>query len=51
MSFRNLVTFPKSKNASVSSRIKIGDLDARESEYCNAKEAIDFSPPDSCSKS
>jgi hypothetical protein len=43
--------FLESKNASDSSNIRKGDFETIASEYCKAKEAIDFYPPDSWSKS
>lgn len=51
ISFTKRVTFPTSRNASVSSKINMGDFEARESEYWSARDAIDLSPPESCSKS
>jgi len=47
MSLINFFVFSASKNASVSSRIKKGDLDVRAIAYCRAKLAIDFYPPES----
>lgn len=51
INFKNLLTFPVSRNASVSSRIRIGDFEANDNEYCRAKDAIDLYPPDNCSRS
>jgi hypothetical protein len=44
--FKNFCTFYASRKASISSRIRKGDFDIIAIEYCNAKLANDFSPPD-----
>lgn len=45
------MTFDLSKNASISSSIRNTDLEVIAIEYCKAKLAIDFYPPDSWSRS
>lgn len=50
-SLSNFKVLFASRYASDSSNIKNGDLDDTASAYCNANDAIDFSPPESCYKS
>ena len=51
MRFSNRFTLLESKKASVSSRIRKDTFVVKANEYWRAREAIDFSPPDNCSRS